>query len=51
MVVGCCEYTVLCCTHSWMMTDKGLDYVKDSVVEISRAFRRLAESDALQKSK
>lgn len=34
-----------------LVTDKDLDYVKDSVVEISRAYRRLAESDALQKGK
>jgi hypothetical protein len=29
----------------------GLDYIKQSVAEISRAFGRLAEGDALRKGK
>lgn len=51
MVVGCCEYRLSLRLMSQAILTFGLDYIKQSVVEISRAFGRLAEGDALRKGK
>lgn len=51
MVFGCCEFLPFhpgVCVSMLMMV---ADYVKQGVVEISRAFRRVGEIESVKKGK
>lgn len=51
MVVGCCESSLFLLVYGLKGCWYGLDYIQQSVVEISKAFKILAEGDVVQKRK
>ena len=51
MVFGCCEFLPFHPGGRFFMLMMVADYVKQGVVEISRAFRRVGEIDGVKKGK
>lgn len=51
MVFGCCEFLPFHPGGRLFMLMMVADYVKQGVVEISRAFRRVGEIDGVKKGK